>query len=217
MAKSGIVLNWNKKFEVKGNDCLYPFIIHAGDVRKIQITHMLGSFVILGIGIVSAISSLFSEVFWKRSNTPNLKVAKPESERISVGKSWEKLKNFYSKINQGSLYTAYQMSKANKPVVGSDSSIAKLSFVYPNVKEVNQIDNGPLGNFGSIGSRKMNTMSAMNDGKRPKVFSNQVFNTNYSNQQSLFGRNQNMKFNTQANYDYYTYNLTRNNNNNNYY
>lgn len=216
MAKSGIVLNWNKKFEVKGNDCLYPFIIHAGDVRKIQITHMLGSFVILGIGIVSAISSLFSEVFWKRSNTQQFKIAKPERDNISVGKSWEKLKNFYGKINQGSLYTTYQMSKAKKQVLGSDSSIAKLSFVYPNVKEVNQIDHGPLGNYGSFANRKMNAMSAMNDGKRPKVFSNQVFNTNYSNQQTLFGRNQNTKFNTQANYDYYTYNPIRNNNNNYY-
>src|SRR4051812_18819567 len=40
---------------------MYPLIVHAGDVKKIAMVHMIGSFYVLAWGLAFAVSVLFCE------------------------------------------------------------------------------------------------------------------------------------------------------------
>lgn len=64
-ARSGLTIYWRKQFEVPGDDCMYPLIVHAGDVKKITVTHMIGSLQVLGTGLFfSFLVLLFELIFW---------------------------------------------------------------------------------------------------------------------------------------------------------
>lgn len=66
MAKSGLVTLWNRKYDVPGNDCLYPLIFRAGDVKKIGLSHMVDCFFVLAIGIAIGIIFLVIEILKQR-------------------------------------------------------------------------------------------------------------------------------------------------------
>lgn len=64
-ARSGLTIFWRRKFEVPGDDCMYPLIVHAGDVKKITVTHMIGSLQVLGVGLFFSLIILIIElIYW---------------------------------------------------------------------------------------------------------------------------------------------------------
>jgi hypothetical protein len=64
-ARSGLTIFWRHQFEVPGDDCMYPLIVHAGDVKKITVTHMIGSLQVLGVGMIVSLLILMVEiVYW---------------------------------------------------------------------------------------------------------------------------------------------------------
>jgi len=66
LGEAGFIVHWMKYYEQLGNDCLHPTLIYAGDVRKIELLHMYGSYIILGIGMALSIVVIFLELgFWK--------------------------------------------------------------------------------------------------------------------------------------------------------
>ncbi|XP_054158480.1 ionotropic receptor 93a-like, partial [Oppia nitens] len=132
MAKTGLVLQWNNKFEEKGNDCLYPLVVRAGDVKKIGMAHMIGCFFILGIGLLFGLFSLFGEVFKSNKKIKLTAGVIQFNGKQKLGK-WDKLKLFYQKVNQGSLYSSW-INTTNTLVTNNNRNTAKLQFNYPNIK-----------------------------------------------------------------------------------
>lgn len=61
---TGLVSHWHKYFAQLGNDCMYPLIVYAGDVRKIELLHMHGSYVVLGCGLLVSAVVLIIEMLY---------------------------------------------------------------------------------------------------------------------------------------------------------
>lgn len=59
--RSGLTIYWRKNHEVLNDDCMYPLIVHAGDVKKIAMVHMIGSFYVLAWGLLFAVFVLLCE------------------------------------------------------------------------------------------------------------------------------------------------------------
>ena len=55
MAKSGLVILWNRKYNVKGNNCLYPLVMRNSQGKEIQLSHMTDCFFLLGCGLIIGI------------------------------------------------------------------------------------------------------------------------------------------------------------------
>ena len=54
LGAAGFIVHWMKYYAQLGNDCLQPTLIYAGDVRKIELLHVYGSYVILGFGMAAS-------------------------------------------------------------------------------------------------------------------------------------------------------------------
>ena len=108
MAKSGLVTLWNKKYEVKGDDCLFPLLVRAGDVKKIELSHMIDCFFVLGLGAGIAIITLIVEMFKRRKNIDQHYHNKACIGRIiNHGKIWHKMVQMYDKVTNGQLYDSW--------------------------------------------------------------------------------------------------------------
>ncbi|XP_064483633.1 ionotropic receptor 93a-like [Ornithodoros turicata] len=71
LVESGLVMRWKKKHWPRDNQCTVESKPQAGDIRKITLSHMTGSFWVLGVGFLSAITALMVEfVRRKRQLTP---------------------------------------------------------------------------------------------------------------------------------------------------
>jgi hypothetical protein len=199
MAKSGLVLQWNKKFDVKGNDCLYPLVVHAGDVKKIGLAHMIGCFFILGIGLLMGFISLFTEIFKSKHRLKQSGVQmKIQNSKQKFGK-WEKLKNFYRKMNEGSLYNSW-VNTTNSLVASTGRNPTKLRFNYPNFK----------------GEDGKNFPTGWGDPNRARNFNNQ-FGGNYKRGPTVFGgKEQQTTYNSKDNYNYFSYDTIKSNYKSNY-
>ena len=57
MAKCGLISLWQRKYELKGNDCLNPLLIRSGSIKKIEMEHLFDCFFLLIFGLF--ISGLF--------------------------------------------------------------------------------------------------------------------------------------------------------------
>ncbi|XP_003743737.1 ionotropic receptor 93a [Galendromus occidentalis] len=66
MVETGLVIRWKKKFWPKENECIVQSKPQAGDIRKIEIPHMEGSFWVLGVGFLVAFFLLGIELLRKR-------------------------------------------------------------------------------------------------------------------------------------------------------
>lgn len=66
MVETGLVIRWKKKFWPKDNECTVDSKPQAGDIRKIKIAHMEGSFWVLGVGFLISFFLLGIELLRKR-------------------------------------------------------------------------------------------------------------------------------------------------------
>lgn len=125
MTKSGLVAMWNKNHEIKGNDCLYPLIVRAGDVKKIGLSHMMGCFFVLGLGLLGGLLILSFEIAKNRKMfasivKPKLSLKRKANNNNNNNKAesshsrWAKLSRLYHKINKGELYEAWIESRNNR-------------------------------------------------------------------------------------------------------
>ncbi|CAN7937959.1 unnamed protein product [Ixodes hexagonus] len=61
LVESGLVMRWKKKHWPQDNECTVESKPQAGDIRKITLRHMTGSFWVLGVGFFSSFTALFVE------------------------------------------------------------------------------------------------------------------------------------------------------------
>ncbi|CAG2115104.1 unnamed protein product [Medioppia subpectinata] len=198
MAKSGLVIQWNNKFEVPGNDCLHPLVVRAGDVKKIGMAHMIGCFFILGIGLLLGLGSLFGEVFKSNKRMKLTAGAIQFTGKQHLGK-WDKLKLFYQKVNQGSLYSSW-INTTNSLVANTGRNATKLQFNYPNIKA----EDGralPAGWGDPNRARNFNPQLGVNAKRAPSVFGT---------------RDQQTTYNNKDNYNYFSYDPIKSNYKNNF-
>lgn len=142
MTRAGISTYWKMWFQTPGNDCMYPLIIHAGDVKKIDVIHMIGSYVLLawGIGVGSII--LIGEIVHKKCFTVNqfgsMKM-EDGSKRENSGSSGlnDILRSMYTRYNSDPSYSKwasnvdYFNSSDNRPT--KESKVTRLSFNHPSI------------------------------------------------------------------------------------
>lgn len=113
MGRSGLIAHWVKSFETPGNECMHPLIVYAGDVQKIGLTQMTGSYYILAIGFTAALIIIGLEFVYlgclKRKGA----------------KTWSSMRNEKANANQ-----QYYNNWANATV---GSKTAQLSFIHPQI------------------------------------------------------------------------------------
>ncbi|XP_077522327.1 ionotropic receptor 93a-like [Amblyomma americanum] len=61
LVESGLVMHWKRKHWPRDNECTVESKPQAGDIRKITLYHMTGSFWVLGVGFASSFTALFIE------------------------------------------------------------------------------------------------------------------------------------------------------------
>ncbi|XP_075733132.1 ionotropic receptor 93a [Rhipicephalus microplus] len=61
LVESGLVMHWKRKHWPRDNECTVESKPQAGDIRKITLSHMTGSFWVLGVGFASSFTALFIE------------------------------------------------------------------------------------------------------------------------------------------------------------
>ncbi|XP_077544089.1 ionotropic receptor 93a-like [Haemaphysalis longicornis] len=59
--ESGLVMHWKRKHWPRDNECTVESKPQAGDIRKITLSHMTGSFWVLAVGFASSFTALFVE------------------------------------------------------------------------------------------------------------------------------------------------------------
>lgn len=124
MTKSGLVALWNAKYEIKGNDCLFPLVLRAGDVKKIGLSHMVGCFFVLSLGLITGIISLVVEIVKQRKNLKTAVASEPKHLRNGKHSDWNskwlRLNRIYHKIKTGKLYENWMpnASKLQQPANG---------------------------------------------------------------------------------------------------
>lgn len=117
LARSGLSYYWRREFSVLGNDCMYPLIVHAGDVKKIDVKHMTGSLMVLAKGLAAGLFVLLCELVyhhWKRGRIPALK------SWLTFGRSGSAVSHWDEATN--TRYTAFDKKNVSK---------AKLQFIHP--------------------------------------------------------------------------------------
>lgn len=157
MAKSGLVTLWNKKYEVKGNDCLFPLLVRAGDVKKIELSHMVDCFFVLALGVLLAIICLSVEIAKRRKH---IKVEQKKglsrmANLVSIGKLWHKLSQAYRTVMEGRLYSNwldrdrsqpglvhFNASHSNQPNYSNQARELYHNYMRYNANRANQADWG---------------------------------------------------------------------------
>ncbi|XP_075532562.1 ionotropic receptor 93a-like [Dermacentor variabilis] len=61
LVESGLVMHWKRKHWPRDNECTVESKPQAGDIRKITLHHMTGSFWVLCVGFASSFTALFIE------------------------------------------------------------------------------------------------------------------------------------------------------------
>ena len=162
--------------------------------------HMIGCFFILGIGLILGLFSLFGEVFKSNKSLKLTAGAIQFTSNKQLGK-WEKLKLFYQKVNQGSLYSSW-INTTNSLVATTGRNPTKLQFNYPNIKK-EEGRNLPAGWGDPNRARNFNPQFGGNIKRAPSVFGNRETNgpTVYNNKD---------------NYNYFSYDPIKSNYKNNF-
>lgn len=128
IARAGIMVYWRYWFEVPGNDCLHPSLIHAGEVKKVDVIHMKGSYILLGWGLLIGVAALIWEV-----------VHFSYKNRDRTGGKISIVNMIHEAVVRLSSDPKYH-KWADSTMHGGDvaGKTAKLSFIHPKIKaEVN--------------------------------------------------------------------------------
>lgn len=177
---TGYIAHWHKYFEQTGNDCLKPTIVYAGDVLKIDLRNMYGSYCVLAFGCAFSLVSVVVEVLFGRVVIPNL----PESFR----RKKDNVKSYYNSVLVG-----YGYSNARPDTPSKQSLIDSRKNNVPNklanivlAQKAKGADSNGVGVNGNI-----------------NVNNNNQFNTVYDNVGST-------KYNTKSNYNIFNYDTASN-------
>lgn len=160
--------------------------------------HMIGCFFILGIGLIFGLMSLCGEVF-KSNKSLKLTAGAIQFSSNKQLTKWDKLKLFYQKVNQGSLYSSW-INTTNNLVATQGRNPTKLQFNYPNIKK-EETRNLPAGWGDPNRARNFNTQFTNNTKRAPSVFGN---------------RDQQTVYNSKDNYNYFSYDPIKSNYKNNF-
>lgn len=157
--------------------------------------HMIGCFFILGIGLLLGLGSLFGEVFKSKRQLKLMGGAIQFQSTKHLGK-WDKLKLFYQKVNQGSLYSSW-INTTNNLVSTNARNPTKLQFNYPNIK----------------GEDGRNLPVGWGDPNRARSFQTQFGNNQIKPKAPLVlgNREQPTNYNSKDNYNYFSYDPIKSN------
>lgn len=191
IVRAGIMAYWRRWYEVPGNDCLYPSLVHAGEVRKIDLVNMTGCYLLLAWGLLIGFMTLFAELFYFNYTEKMMK-----GEKFSIKSIY---RDTISRMFANPIYTRWATSPLRDTLANNQAN--KLAFIYPQVKsEVNYGTNYGT-NYGNNYPTRTTTSHRFGRGLLAPMIGYDPFNTVYSNQ---LGNNNRNIYNNQAN-NYYSY------------
>jgi hypothetical protein len=192
LGMAGFIVHWMKYYEQLGNDCLQPTLVYAGDVRKIELLHMYGSYVILGLGVTTSFIVFLMEVaFWKM-----IRPCLPEKWKVSNASAMD----YYNKIFIGYGYSNIRtMSPTKKKLPKSKQAGAatKGSNIASN-------NNNNLVAENSKAALAQVVSGGASSGVTP------TRESSASSRTELYDSG-NSSYNTRAHYNYYNYGTTKGN------
>ncbi|KAH7642523.1 hypothetical protein DERF_003675 [Dermatophagoides farinae] len=135
MAKSGLVTLWNRKYNVKGNNCLYPLVMRNSQGKEIQLSHMIDCFFLLGCGLIIGIAVLIVEMIKQRQlpismkNNPKAK----ESTSLMNKMNMNKLRSLFHKIQNGFRNGFYEdLDRPKQPLqLSANDPMTSMMMVKP--------------------------------------------------------------------------------------
>ncbi|OTF69774.1 hypothetical protein BLA29_002290, partial [Euroglyphus maynei] len=151
MAKSGLVTLWNRKYNVKGNNCLFPLVMRNSQGKEIQLSHMTDCFFLLGCGLIIGIGVLVVEMikqkqipmFMKRDDNNNAKCKESLMNRMSMNK----ICSLFQKIQNGFRYGFYEdldrtkqpplQLSANDPLMIKPTAVGRPAYFTYNTNYYN--------------------------------------------------------------------------------
>lgn len=174
---AGFLVHWFKYFNQLGNDCLHPTLVYAGDVRRVEMMHMHGCYVILGVGVTASVIAFVLELLYWKGIRPFL----PESFRTSN----VSVMDYYNKIFIGYGYSNARVMtpKKSKNTTTTRTTSSLFSFGRHNNNNNNNENKGRTSPRESIGSAN----------SRTGLYDNRQQNNNYTN-------NAKTSYNTTKNY-----------------
>ncbi|XP_025018417.1 ionotropic receptor 93a-like [Tetranychus urticae] len=140
LTRAGIAIYWRLWYQTPGNDCMYPLIIHAGDVKKIDVVHMIGIYLFLACGIGIGFLILISEFITKyyiSSDDDGLKMKTAKRQFSGSSGIQDVLKSIYTRYNANPSYSKWASNvdyynSAEGRSTG-ESKLVKLSFNHPTI------------------------------------------------------------------------------------
>ena len=180
---AGFIVHWMKYYAQLGNDCLHPTVVYAGDVRKIEVLHMFGSYVVLGVGIGISMIAFVAEYLYAKFIRPCL----PEKWKADSSTAHD----YYNKIFVGYGYSNVRPTTPTKQKVQTVPGGSTLSLAMrPPATAAPLINSGPVMN-----------------GTLPRV---QLKNTSENLPTGLYDPNLSGNYNSRTNYNYYNYGNNKN-------
>lgn len=174
-------MHWFKYFNQLGNDCLHPTLVYAGDVRRVEMMHMHGNFVVLGVGVTASVIAIILELLYWKGIRPYL----PQSFRTSN----VSVMDYYNKIFIGYGYSNHRvMSPVKSKPAGAGATRTSSSLLSFGRNSGNVINNN---NDKTGTSTPRESLGSANS--RTGLYDNRQQNNNYIN-------NAKNNYNTTKNY-----------------
>lgn len=150
---TGYIAHWHKYFDQTGNDCLKPTIVYAGDVLKIDLRNMYGSYCVLAMGVCFSLVSVTVEILFGKIVVPNL----PESFR----RKKDNIRNYYDSALIGYGYSNARPDTPSKQQLleggRKQGTLANVVLAQKNrISETNNNNNNS--GSGSVHSSQFNTV-----------------------------------------------------------
>lgn len=163
-------MHWFKYYNQLGNDCLHPTLVYAGDVRKVELMHMHGCYLVLGFGIAASVVAIISELLYWKAIRPFL----PDS----FTNSNVSIMDYYNKIFIGYGYSNHKVVSPVRPKKDPVPSNKNTTLAVAR----NDIDNN---NKSTTPSSRSSLGSA---NSRTGLYDNRQQNTNYNTKQNYNSR-----------------------------
>lgn len=162
---AGFLVHWFKYYNQLGNDCLHPTLVYAGDVRRVELLHMYGCYVVLGFGLTASAIAIVCELLYWKAIRPFL----PDSFKMSN----VSVMDYYDKIFIG---YGYSNDRVHMPVGGKNSAAKKEDEKSAARNENNnKVSPSSRSSLGSATSRT-------------GLYDNRQQNTNYNTKQNYNSR-----------------------------
>lgn len=178
---AGFVAHWMKYYDQLGNDCLHPTVVYAGDVRKIEMMHMYGSYVVLLGGMALSILFFVAELLYWHCIRPSL----PEKWKSSTYNTLD----YYNKVFVGYGYSNVRLESPQskvKPATQIPTFVQSMKGPAAPVAPVTFGIGPAAAAAGDSMAQVPRTGSSVN--------SDSIYNPNYTG-----------SYNTRTNYNYYKY------------